>query len=124
LINSLEKNSIDLYFSYFQCLSKDKLEYFVFDYLNDNKQMDVINDKNLIKKIENFIKNNLTLIDNLIIPERKILGPYLYNRAELISIGVLLSNENTSTLNDALEIFCTNESLIRKTTNVFFFLRN
>ena len=99
-------------FSFFACIPKDELQYLVFDYLIDYKNMDVINDENLVEKIENFINNNILTIENLILPERKILGPYEYDRAELLSIGVLLSNGNSSALNNAFEIYCINQSFV------------
>ncbi len=99
------------------CLSNDELQYFVFDYLKDSKNFDVINDKNFPKQFEDFIRKNLFPIENIVLSERKILGPGKYNRAELLSVGVRSSN---ATLNDALEIFCTNQSLISKIEKVFF----
>ncbi|CAF0726212.1 unnamed protein product [Adineta steineri] len=96
--------------NFFTCISRDELQYLVFDYLNDYKKIDIINDKDLPKKLEDFIKNNLFDIENIIVPERKILGPYAYNRAELISIGVQSTNDNSTTLNESLNLFCTNQS--------------
>jgi hypothetical protein len=96
-------------------IPKDELIYFVFDYLNDYKNIDVINDQYLMKKIEDFIKNNLFPIENLVLSDRKILGPRKYNRAEFLSIGISSSN---ITLNNALEMFCTNQSLIN-TSDLF-----
>ena len=102
--------------SFFTCIPRDELQYLVFDYLNDYKNIQVVNDENLPKKIKDFIKKNLLSIENIILPERRKLGPYKYDRAELVSIAVQTSNENTITLNSSLEIFCENQSLISKTT--------
>jgi hypothetical protein len=101
-------------FRFFTCIPRDELRYLVFDYLNDYKNIDVVNDENLPTKIQEFIKKNLLEIENIVLPERKILGPYKYNRAELILIGVKISNENITTSNNAWETFCTNQSLISK----------
>jgi len=101
-------------FRFFTCIPRDELRYLVFDYLNDYKNIDVLNDENLPRKIEDFIKKNLLEIENIVLTERKILGPYKYDRAELISIGVQISNDNITTLNNAWETFCTNQSLISK----------
>jgi hypothetical protein len=78
-------------FSFFPCISKDEFQYFVFDYLNDYKNLDVINDENLPKNIEDFIKNNFLSIGTIVLSDRKILGSEKYNRAELISVEVQLS---------------------------------
>ncbi len=75
-------------FSFFPCISKDEFQYLVFDYLNDYKNIDVINDENLPKNIEDFIKNNLLSIGTFVLSDRKILGLEKYNRAELISVEV------------------------------------
>jgi hypothetical protein len=99
------------------CLSNDELQYFVFDYLKDSKNFDVINDKNFPKQFEDFIRKNLFPIENIVLSERKILGPGKYNRAELLSVGV---QSSSATLSDALEIFCINQSLISKIEKVFF----
>ncbi len=99
------------YFSFYSCISKEQFQYFVFDYLKDSKTIDVINDKNFPIQLKDFITNNLFPIDNIVLSERKILGPGRYNRAELLSVGISSSN---ATLNDALEIFCINQSSICK----------
>jgi hypothetical protein len=72
--------------------------------------MDVINDENLPKKIEDFIQKNFLSVGNIVLPDRKILGPIQYDRAELISIGIISPNETISTF----ENFCFNQSLIGK----------
>lgn len=119
-----EKNLF--YFSYFTCLSKDNLEYLVFDYLNDYKTIDIINDENLNIKLENFIQNYLFSIENLILYDKKIVGPEKYNRAELISIAILSSSSSSnSTLNDALQLFCQNQTLFSKNNiSIDLFIRD
>ncbi|CAF1122720.1 unnamed protein product [Rotaria sordida] len=98
--------------NFFACISRDELQYFVFDYLNDYKNIDIVDDENFPKKFQDFINNTLLLTENIILPETKILGPHKYNRAQLISVAVQMSNESFTTLNNALEIFCINQSLI------------
>ncbi len=102
-------------FSFYSCISKDQLQYFVFDYLKDSRNIDVINDQSFPAHLEKFIKNNLFPVENIVLSERKILGPEKYSRAGLLSVGVSSSN---ATLNDALENFCINQSSIRK---IYFF---
>jgi hypothetical protein len=103
--------------STFTCIPRDELQYLVFDYLNDYKSIEVMN---LPKKLRDFITKNLLPIENIVLPERRKLGPYKYDRAELVSIGVHTSDENTTTLNNALEIFCINHSLISKKNTMIF----
>ncbi|CAF4361910.1 unnamed protein product, partial [Rotaria sp. Silwood2] len=98
--------------NFFTCISRDELQYFVFDYLNDDKNTDVVNNENFPIKFQDFINNSLLLTENIVLPDTRILGPEKYNRAQLISVAVQMSNENYTTLNNALEIFCINQSLI------------
>ena len=104
-------------FRLYSCIAQDQLQYFVFDYLKDWRNIDVINEKNLAGQFQDFIQRNLFPIETLVLPERKILGPGKYNRAALLSVGVPPSN---TTLNDTLGIFCANQSSIGKS---FFFSR-
>ena len=98
-------------FRLFTCISRDELQYFVFDYLNEWKNVDVINNGNLQEQMKDFLEGNFFPIENLVLPERKILGPIKYNRAQLLSIA---SPSVNSTFNDTLQTFCFNQSSIRK----------
>ena len=103
-----------LSFRFYRCWPRDELQYLVFDYLNHEKTLDVVDDENLAQKIEQFIKFYLFDVETIVVPERQILGPYKYTRAELISIAVQLPNDGNDTLADALRSFCTNQSSTSK----------
>ncbi|CAF1281839.1 unnamed protein product [Rotaria sp. Silwood1] len=98
--------------NFFTCISKDKRQYFVFDYLNDYKNIDAVYDENFPRNLQDFINNSLLLIENIVLSETRILGPYKYNRAQLMSVAVEISNDNFTTLNHAFEMFCIKQSLI------------
>lgn len=79
----------------------------------------MVNDENLPTKFKNFIQKNLFDVDNLVLPDRQILGPENYRRAALVS--VLVSTPN-NTFNESLANFCQNQSAIRKIRLILFVL--
>lgn len=64
--------------------------------------------------MEQFIKFNLFEATNVVVPERQVLGPYSYARAELVSVGVEIPDDGNETLGEALDTFCGNQSTISK----------
>jgi len=96
----------------YTCISNDRIQYFVFDYLKTDEQIDIVNDENLPTKFQDFIQNNLFDVDNLILPNRQVLGPEHYRRAALVSVMVSPSN---NTFNESLAKFCENQSITCKT---------
>ena len=103
------------FFSFYQCLPRDELLYFVFDYLKDPDAFDAINVDSLTTKIKEFFQLRVTGIEDISIVERKVLGPLKYNRAELISIVLKNSYENYTILSEVLDDLCANQSGNRKT---------
>lgn len=70
----------------------------------------MISDVDFLNRFQNFIKNHILSTDSIVLPETRILGPYQYNRAQLIAVGFQDSNDSSTTFSDALVIFCTNQS--------------
>jgi hypothetical protein len=96
------------------CLSDDGAQYLVFDYLNDYKTIQVVEDFDLPKKILNFIQTNLFPIESIVVTDRRKLGPYKYDRAELLKVAVPPSTDNRTSFNKALQLFCSNQSINSK----------
>ena len=94
----------------FACVSRDDLQYLVFDYLNDYKDMQVVLDENLPQKLADFLRNLPVPVKNFVLVDRRKLGPYKYDRAELLSLAIPPANGNLSTLANALDGFCVNQS--------------
>ena len=94
----------------FACVSRDDLQYLVFDYLNDYKDIQVVLDESLPKKLTNFLRTVPFPMENFVLVDRRKLGPYKYDRAELLSVAIPPANDNLTTLTDAIELFCLNQS--------------
>lgn len=94
----------------FACVSEDDLQYFIFDYLNDYKDIQVVLDESLTKKFTNFLLTVPFPMKNFVLVDRRKLGPYKYDRAELLSVAIPPANENLTTLTNAIEVFCLNQS--------------
>ncbi|CAF1591017.1 unnamed protein product, partial [Adineta ricciae] len=97
--------------NFYRCFPRDELLYFVFDYLNHPDAFDAINVDNLTTKIKEFLQLRVTGIENISILERQVLGPLKYNRAELISIAMKISNENYTILSEVLDDLCADQSV-------------
>ncbi|CAF4767763.1 unnamed protein product [Rotaria socialis] len=95
----------------FKCIPRDELQYFVFDYLNNYKNIDIVNNENFPENVENFLKDNLPFNETTVLSEIIMLGPQKYSRAQLISAAIRMSDDSSTTFSDALEIFCNNISL-------------
>ena len=108
------RNRENRLFRYVTCVSRDSVHYLVFDYLHDVKAIQVVDDENLPKKVEDFIRKNLFPLANVVLVDRRKLGPYKYDRAELLGIAIQVPDGNGTSLNEALQVFCTNRSLIGK----------
>ncbi|CAM4782539.1 unnamed protein product [Rotaria magnacalcarata] len=96
----------------FKCIPRDELQYFVFDYLNNYKNIDIVDNENFPENVENFLKGNLPFNETIVSSEIIILGPQKYGRAQLMSAAVRMPDDSSTTFSDALEIFCNNISLI------------
>ena len=103
-------------FRYVTCVSRDSVHYLVFDYLHDVKTIQVVDDENLPKKMKDFIRKNLFPLANIALVDRRKLGPYKYDRAELLSIAIQVPDGNGTSLHEALQVFCTNQSFIGKSS--------
>lgn len=99
------------------CVSRDNVQYLVFDYLNDYKDIQVVDDEDLPNKIFDFINDNLFPIYKLVVVDRQKLGPYKYDRAELLGLIIPANIGKENILNDALMKFCNNQSTISKSSN-------
>lgn len=112
----IDCNYLRFLFSLYACVATDELQYFVFDYLNQWRNIDVVNDENLPEQIRDFMERNFFSTGNLLLPERRILGPIKYNRAELVSVAFSSPN---ATSNDTLQTFCFNQSSIGKLSYIW-----
>jgi hypothetical protein len=100
--------------SHFECISNDKVQYLLFDYLADYKDIQVADDTSLPDKLVNFIRTNLFPVDNIVLVDRQKLGPNKYDRAEILSVAIPTANGNATTLNNALKAYCQNQSVVSK----------
>ena len=96
----------------YTCVSNDSLSYLVFDYLSDYKNMQALDDDSLPTKMLDFINDNLFPLDVVSLVDRRKLGPYKYDRAELLVVAIPTMKNETSPLTDALQIYCLNQSII------------
>ncbi|CAF1037344.1 unnamed protein product, partial [Didymodactylos carnosus] len=106
----------------YTCVIDDDFQYLVFDFLHDIKHI-TVTDSGLPNKLRDFIDQNIiphlqTVNNNtnigIYLPDTLDLGPYKYDRAQLLSVALLDTTNNTiypvDDVTDAFEIYCVNSS--------------